>query len=122
MPRGILYLLFSPFPWESGGPRRILALPETLLWYGLFPFCVIGMIYTTFKHFRRSLIIFLFSIQLTLFYAIFQGNVGTAHRQRTQIFVFYFMFTAAGLMQMQRKPRPLAETLPPGRRIPNYQA
>jgi hypothetical protein len=122
MPRGIVYLFFSPFPWESGGPRRILALPETLLWYGLFPFCVIGMFYTAWKHFRRSLIIILFSVQLTLFYSIFQGNVGTAHRQRTQIFVFYFMFTAAGLIQVKRKPRPLPQALPPGPRMVNYQA
>ncbi len=121
VPRGIVYLLFAPFPWDAGGLRRTLALPETLLWYGLFPFCIIGMFFTAGKHFRRALIIFLFSVQLTLFYAIFQGNVGTAHRQRTQIFVFYFIFTAAGLVHARRKSHPLGQTMPT-RRISGYRA
>ncbi|MBA3243068.1 MAG: hypothetical protein H0T60_17750 [Acidobacteria bacterium] len=33
---------------------------------------------------------------LTLAYSIFQGNVGTAYRQRAQILVFYFIFVAVG--------------------------
>ena len=33
---------------------------------------------------------------LTLAYSIFQGNVGTAYRQRTQIQVFMFMFIGVG--------------------------
>ncbi len=98
LPRGVMYLLFAPFPWEGGGARKLLAVPEMVVWYGLFPFCVMGMLYTARKLFRRALIIFLFTIQLTLFYAIFQGNLGTAHRQRTQLFVFYFIFTSAGLV------------------------
>ncbi|HEX8722377.1 MAG TPA: hypothetical protein VF736_17310, partial [Pyrinomonadaceae bacterium] len=33
---------------------------------------------------------------LTLAYSIFQGNVGTAYRQRSQLLVFYFIFVAVG--------------------------
>jgi hypothetical protein len=33
---------------------------------------------------------------LTMAYSIFQGNVGTAYRQRSQILVFYFIFVAVG--------------------------
>jgi hypothetical protein len=33
---------------------------------------------------------------LTLAYSVFQGNVGTAYRQRSQILVFYFIFVAVG--------------------------
>jgi hypothetical protein len=36
------------------------------------------------------------TITLTAVYAIFQTNVGTAYRQRTQIQVFMFVFIAAG--------------------------
>ena len=43
----------------------------------------------------RSLYLF-FSLMLTLAYSIFQGNVGTAYRQRTQIQVFLFIFIAVG--------------------------
>jgi hypothetical protein len=38
----------------------------------------------------------LFSLMLTLAYSVFQGNVGTAYRQRTQIQVFLFIFIAVG--------------------------
>jgi 4-amino-4-deoxy-L-arabinose transferase-like glycosyltransferase len=103
MPKGIAYLLFSPFPWQAGSMRSRLALPETLLWYCLFPFCLAGMFYTVKQHLRRALVIILFLIQLTCFYGIFVGNVGTAHRQRTQVFVFYLIFTAVGFTQWRSR-------------------
>jgi hypothetical protein len=40
---------------------------------------------------------------LTLAYSIFQGNVGTAYRQRTQIQVFFFMFIAVGWVLWKEK-------------------
>ena len=103
MPKGIMFLLFAPFPWQTGSIRMNLALPETLLWYALFPFCLRGIVYTGRKHLRDALIIFLFVTQLTCFYAIFIGNSGTAHRQRTQIYPFYLIFTAVGLVRTKRK-------------------
>jgi hypothetical protein len=33
---------------------------------------------------------------LTLAYSVFQGNVGTAYRQRSQLLVFYFIFVSVG--------------------------
>lgn len=33
---------------------------------------------------------------LSIGYSIFQGNVGTAYRQRSQLLVFYFIFVAVG--------------------------
>jgi 4-amino-4-deoxy-L-arabinose transferase-like glycosyltransferase len=103
MPKGIAYLLFAPFPWESGSMRMMLPMPETIFWYCLFPFFIIGMIYAARKHLRDALVIFLFVVQLTCFYGIFVGNVGTAYRQRTQIYVFYIIFTAAGLVYVRQR-------------------
>jgi hypothetical protein len=40
---------------------------------------------------------------LTLAYAVFQGNVGTAYRQRSQLLVFYFIFVAVGAVLMLEK-------------------
>jgi 4-amino-4-deoxy-L-arabinose transferase-like glycosyltransferase len=111
MPKGIAYLLFAPFPWQSGSLRMMLPLPETILWYCLFPFCIIGIIYTVRKHLRDALVIFLFVVQLTCFYGIFVGNVGTAYRQRTQVYVFYLIFTAAGLVYVRPRLRGLAGTI-----------
>jgi hypothetical protein len=105
LPKGVAYLLFAPFPWQSGGLRLKLAIPETVVWYAFFPFCLIGMVVTARRHLRDALIIFLFVLQLTCFYAVFLGNVGTAHRQRTQVFVFYIIFTSAGLVYSRRRFR-----------------
>lgn len=103
MPVGITYLLFAPFPWQGGGFRQMLALPEQFIWYALFPYFIIGMLYTIRNHLRDSLSMFFFVVQLTCFYGIFVGNVGTAHRQRTQVFVFYLIFTAAGMVYSKAK-------------------
>jgi hypothetical protein len=40
---------------------------------------------------------------LTLAYSIFQGNVGTAYRQRSQILVFYFIFVAVGAILLKER-------------------
>jgi uncharacterized membrane protein len=48
-------------------------------------------------------VIFIFTTMLTLAYSIFQGNVGTAYRQRAQILVFYFIFVAVGIVLTREK-------------------
>ena len=59
---------------------------------------------------------------LSLAYSIFQGNVGNAYRQRSQLLVFYFIFVAVGYVLMlekreERKRRDLAEPKPLPARI-----
>jgi hypothetical protein len=49
------------------------------------------------------LLILLFTSMLTLTYSIFQGNVGTAYRQRSQILVFYFIFVAVGAILLKER-------------------
>jgi hypothetical protein len=47
---------------------------------------------------RQVLPILLFTLMLTLAYALAQGNIGTAYRQRSQLLVFYFIFVAVGMV------------------------
>jgi hypothetical protein len=47
--------------------------------------------------------ILIFTVMLTLAYSVFQGNVGTAYRQRAQLLVFYFIFVAVGFVLVQEK-------------------
>ena len=55
------------------------------------------VIWWSIRHKLRSAFpIIIFTLMLTLAYSIFQGNVGTAYRQRTQIQVFLFMFIGVG--------------------------
>lgn len=47
--------------------------------------------------------ILIFTVMLSLAYSVFQGNVGTAYRQRAQLLVFYFIFVAVGCVLMLEK-------------------
>jgi hypothetical protein len=96
LPVGLVYLLFAPFPWAISGLRQALTLPETLVWYALMPALFRGLFYTIRWRLRDALPILVFAGLLTGAYAIFQSNVGTAYRQRTQVSMFYFMFMGVG--------------------------
>jgi hypothetical protein len=102
----LAYLLFAPFPWAISGVRQALAVPETLLWYALMPAFVRGLVFTLRRHFRSALPIVVFAVSLTLAYALMQGNVGTAYRQRTQITMFFFIFMGAGIVEGRRHRAP----------------
>jgi 4-amino-4-deoxy-L-arabinose transferase-like glycosyltransferase len=102
LPTGLVYLLFAPFPWALRGIRQMLTLPETLVWYALWPALIRGLMQTFRHRVRQALPILVFAASLTIAYAVFQGNVGTAYRQRTQVTMFYFIFMAAGLVHRRR--------------------
>lgn len=97
LPVGFTYLMLAPFPWQLGNLRQAMTMPEMLLWYASLPFLVMGLIYTIRHRLRSSIAILLFALMLTVAYSLYQGNVGTAYRQRAQIQIFHFMFIAAGI-------------------------
>jgi hypothetical protein len=103
IPIGFVFLMLAPFPWTMTNLRQAITLPEVLLWWGLIPFLIWGIWYAVKHRLRAALPILLFSGMLTLVYSIFQGNVGTAYRQRTQIQVFLFMFIAVGWVLWQER-------------------
>lgn len=96
LPIGFSYLMFAPFPWQMSSFRQAFTLPEVLLWWSLIPLLIAGLWYTIKNRLRTSIPILIFALMLTIAYSIFQGNVGTAYRQRTQIQVFLFIFIAVG--------------------------
>jgi hypothetical protein len=97
IPSGLAYLLLAPFPWEMTNIRQALTLPDMILWWLCVPFILSGFMYAFRNKLRETLGIIIFVSMLSIAYAIFQGNVGTAYRQRTQIQVFLFMFAAVGI-------------------------
>ncbi|MCA1594793.1 MAG: glycosyltransferase family 39 protein [Acidobacteria bacterium] len=103
IPVGMLYLLFAPFPWQVANLRQSITLPEMLMWWTSFPLLVLGVWFTLKYRLRQALPILMFTSMLTLAYSIFQGNVGTAYRQRSQILVFYFIFIAVGFVLMKER-------------------
>jgi 4-amino-4-deoxy-L-arabinose transferase-like glycosyltransferase len=96
LPIGLLYLLFAPFPWQITSIRSALTMPEMIVWWFSIPFLIKGISYSLKYRLRNVLPVIIFTLMLTIGYAIFQGNIGTAYRQRTQVQVFYFIFIAVG--------------------------
>lgn len=103
MPIGLLYLLFAPFPWQLGSLRQSITLPEMIIWWACFPMLVLGFWFSVKYRLRQISPILIFTVMLSLAYSLFQGNVGTAYRQRAQLLVFYFIFVAVGYVLMLEK-------------------
>jgi hypothetical protein len=111
MPIGLTYLLLAPFPWQATNIRQAIVMPEVFVWWALLPMMVTGIIYTVRHNLRNALPVMIFTLMLALAYSIFQGNVGTAYRQRTQIQVFLFIFIAVGwVLKKEKKENARAET------------
>jgi 4-amino-4-deoxy-L-arabinose transferase-like glycosyltransferase len=103
LPMGMLYLLFAPFPWQLASLRQSITLPEMIVWWASFPLLVLGLWFTIKYRLRPASPILIFTPMLTLAYSLFQGNIGTAYRQRSQLLIFYFIFVAVGLVLMKEK-------------------
>ncbi|PYS45047.1 MAG: hypothetical protein DMF71_01320, partial [Acidobacteria bacterium] len=103
IPLGIVYLLFAPFPWQLGSLRQSLTLPEMVVWWASFPMLVTGLWFSIKHRLRQMSAILIFTSMLTVAYSVFQGNVGTAYRQRAQLLVFYFIFVAVGFVLLKEK-------------------
>ena len=110
IPIGFTYLMLAPFPWQLGSLRQAITIPEMIVWWCSIPLLIIGLIYTIKNRLRNAIAILIFTLMLTLAYSIFQGNVGTAYRQRTQIQVFLFIFIAVGwtIQKEKRENKKLA--------------
>jgi hypothetical protein len=74
-----------------------------IVWWVSVPLLLMGIWFTLKHRLRQALPILLFTTMLTLAYSIFQGNVGTAYRQRSQILVFYFIFAAVGAVLLKER-------------------
>lgn len=103
IPIGFVYLIFAPFPWDVRTFRQAITLPEVFVWWAMMPLLVWGIWYTVRHRLRTAFPILLFTGMLTLAYSIFQSNVGTAYRQRTQIQVFFFMFIGVGWVLLKER-------------------
>jgi hypothetical protein len=103
IPIGVLYLLFAPFPWQVVSLRQSITIPEMVVWWASFPMLILGLWFAIRYRLRMISPVLIFTVMLTLAYSVFQGNVGTAYRQRAQLLVFYFIFVAVGFVLLKEK-------------------
>ncbi len=103
IPTGFMYLMLAPFPWQASNLRQAITIPEVLIWWMMLPLIVSGLIFTIRNRLRNAFPVLIFTLLLTISYSLFQGNVGTAYRQRTQIQVFLFIMLGVGWTVFQEK-------------------
>lgn len=96
LPLGITYVLLAPFPWMINSLGQVITLPELILWWLSFPLLIKGYWFAVRHRLKETLSVCLFTLGLTLVYALYQTNVGTAYRQRAQLYVFFFIFISVG--------------------------
>lgn len=99
LPIGMANLLLGPFPWQMGSLRALLAAPETLYWWILFPSLIRGFIWSVRKRFAETSPLSLFAVTLTIAYSLMHGNIGSGFRQRGQIFIVLFVFASYGVLK-----------------------
>jgi 4-amino-4-deoxy-L-arabinose transferase-like glycosyltransferase len=97
LPIGMAHLLFAPFPWQMTSLGPLVAAPETIFWWTMVPATIRGIAFSMRNKFSQSLPLLAFSATLIGAYGLMQGNVGAAFRQRAQILVFLFIFSALGM-------------------------
>jgi putative Ca2+/H+ antiporter (TMEM165/GDT1 family) len=74
-----------------------------IIWWVSFPMMMLGLWFSMRYKLRIIAPILIFTTLLSLAYSVFQGNVGTAYRQRSQLLVFYFIFVAVGYVVVVEK-------------------
>jgi len=97
LPLGTLYFLYAPFPWMVRNLSQLLTLPELILWWLAAPFLFKGYWFAVRRRLRSSFAICVFTLGLTMVYALYQTNAGTAHRTRVQLLGFFVIFVSIGL-------------------------
>jgi hypothetical protein len=95
-PTGLLYFLFVPFPWQFGSMRQNFAIPETLLWDFLYPFVAIGVVRGLRVNRSATVVLLGLTGGMCVFYALLSGNVGTAFRMRSQVWLLWAPFALWG--------------------------
>ncbi len=92
LPRGILYFLTVPFPWQLGPFRQNLVIPEMIFWLWQYPFIFLGMKRGLQRNFQGSFVLIAVTVLMLCFYGALVGNAGTAYRLRSQIWLFWAIF------------------------------
>jgi hypothetical protein len=111
LPIGMAHLLLAPFPWQMTSLGPLIAAPETIFWWTLVPGTVRGVVFSVKNRFSESLPLLAFTATLTAAYSLMQGNVGAAFRQRAQILVFLFIFSALGTYMAKARAAGLQPSL-----------
>lgn len=100
LPFGLLFAWFAPFPWQVS-TIQLIALPEMLLFYLLFPNFLRGIHLICKRNWGSISAIVFFMIIMSLVFALIEGNSGTLLRHRSYIIYFCFIFISVGIFRKE---------------------
>ena len=92
LPLGIAYFLTVPLPWQLGSLQQNLVIPEMIFWLLQYPLFFVGMKAGLRRNFEGSALLLTITLGMLVFYGMFVGNAGTAHRLRAQVWLLWTVF------------------------------
>ena len=95
LPRGLIYMLAAPFPWDTPKLAEKLTIPDMLLWYACVPLAVVGVVVGR-RRWRLMLVPVGYILATAAALTLGEGNTGTLFRHRAMLIPWTVMFSAAG--------------------------
>lgn len=106
LPIAVTTFLLGPLPWQFGGARHLVALPDVLVWWSLLPSLWRGL-RTGFRRLGRAmLLIVLPAMTTTALLSLTVANFGTVVRERSQVVIMLVPLVALGLAEGARRRSP----------------
>jgi hypothetical protein len=99
LPKGTIQFLLGPFPWQVNSSRQVLGFLEVLVLWALIPSFVRGLRSGWRIAGRRTAVLLLPALLLTVMLALLIGNFGTVTRERIQVVILLLPFVALGLAE-----------------------
>ncbi len=97
IPASLIVIMFAPFPWQLGSFLQIMAVPEMLIYYVLFPSMLFGAYFIMRYKMKEGGVILSYILIITAVLSLIEGNVGTLFRHRAMLWPFYMILIALGL-------------------------
>ena len=110
-PKGLLYFLTVPLPWQTGRLRQNLVIPETFFWILLYPLIFYGFRRVWRVNRPGALLLAATSVGICSIYALLSGNIGVAYRMRTQVWLLWAPLAAIGWHERRRRKRSTSPVL-----------
>lgn len=98
--KGAAHYLLEPFPWRTKNYAMLFSLPQTMVWYTLLPFVLIGLWQVLRRRVRDNLFIVLTIVAWIFLGGLTTGNVGTVFRMRDMVTPFLMIYASAGLLSL----------------------
>lgn len=103
MARAVLHYLFEPFPWKISNTFHLFSYPQSVVWYALFPFVLIGIIQGVRRNPEKTFPLILTAVVFVAAGSLPNGNIGTVFRMRDMVTPLFLILGCAGLHEVARR-------------------